>query len=252
MTDAYEETMTDAYKDDLAFIHDAGFGDPARNAAPVIVEQLRRTGLTEGLVVDLGCGSGIVAEAIAAAGYDILGIDISSAMISLAQRRVPTGEFRCESLLKSSLPPCVAVSAVGECVNYLFDGRNSANSRRTLFQRVYRSLNPNGIFLFDAAGPGRVPVAGLLKTHREGDGWAVLVTAHEDRQQGTLTRQITSFRQVGALYRRDEELHRLVLVKPSEVAAELRKIGFRVRVLSGYGEMRFPKGWAAFLARKPA
>ena len=60
----------------------------------------------------------------------------------------------------------------------------------------------------------------------------------EDRQRQLLTRRITSFRQVGELYRRDQEVHRQRLLAGSELAAQLRSIGFRVRILRGYGPLR--------------
>jgi hypothetical protein len=85
----------------------------------------------------------------------------------------------------------------------------------------------------------------------EGKDWAVLVTAEEDRRRGQLTRRITSFRKVGELYRRDEEIHRLRLFRRSELARQLRAVGFRVRTLAGYGPLRFAAGHFGFLARKP-
>ena len=42
---------------------------------------------------DLGCGSGIWAKELAAAGYRVLGIDLSEAMIAIANRAVEIGEF---------------------------------------------------------------------------------------------------------------------------------------------------------------
>jgi hypothetical protein len=66
-----------------------------------------------------------------------------------------------------------------------------------------------------------------------------------------LIRHITSFRKVGDLYRRDEEVHRQRLFTRSEVATQLRSCGFRVRVLRGYGPLCFPPGVFGFLARKP-
>ena len=149
--------MTDAYRDDLAYIHDAGFGSFARAAAPVLVEMLRRSGISDGLVIDLGCGSGILSEAMRGPGYDVLGIDISPAMVAMARTRVPKGQFRVESLLTAKLPQAVAVSAVGECINYLFDAANSGSNLAKLFGRVHESLLPGGIFLLDVAEPGRVP-----------------------------------------------------------------------------------------------
>jgi SAM-dependent methyltransferase len=211
---------------------------------------MRRHGVDRGLVIDLGCGSGIWARELSTAGYDVLGLDISEAMIAMARERVPHGQFRQESFLMARLPACVAVTALGECFNYLFDTNNTRQELLKLFRRIYAALNPGGLFIFDVAEPGRVPGPGPQRSYREGEDWAVLVTAEEDRRRRLLTRQITSFRKVGALYRRAQEVHRLRLFMRSELAAQLRGIGFRVRILSGYGQLRFAPGYVGFLARK--
>jgi hypothetical protein len=67
-----------------------------------------------------------------------------------------------------------------------------------------------------------------------------------------LTRRITCFRRVGKHYRRDDEVHRLQLYKSSEIARELRRVGFRVRTMRAYGRYRLLRAHAAFIARKPA
>jgi SAM-dependent methyltransferase len=242
--------MTDAYRDDLAHIHDAGFGGFAQAAAPVLMEALSASGINQGLVIDLGCGSGILSRAIYQAGYDVLGIDISEAMIVMARQRVPRGKFRVESLLKAKLPPSVAVAAIGEAINYLFDPENTKSSLAKLLQRIHDALQPGGVFLFDVAEPGRVPGTGPVQTYFEGNDWAVLVRSEEDRKRRFLTRTITSFRQVGELYRRDQEVHCQRLLPRSELAAQLRRIGFRVRILRGYGKLRFGAGHVGLLARK--
>jgi len=239
----------EAYGNDLAYIHDAGFGALARHAAPVLLDALRRRGIDRGLVIDLGCGSGILSEEIAAAGYDVLGIDISEAMIAMARERVPQGEFRVESLLRAELPPCVAVAAVGEAFNYLFDSANSERALAKLFKRIHTALDPGGLLLFDVAEPGRAGT-GPQRKHVETKDWAVLLTLEEDERRRLLTRRITTFRKVGDLYRREEEIHRLRLFPRSEVAAQLRGLGFRVRTLAGYGPERFARGLVGFLARK--
>jgi methylase of polypeptide subunit release factors len=52
--------MTQAlYGPDLAHVHDAAFGGWVREAGPFVLARLREAGIEEGLVVDLGCGSGI-------------------------------------------------------------------------------------------------------------------------------------------------------------------------------------------------
>jgi SAM-dependent methyltransferase len=243
--------MTNNYGDDLAYIHDAGFGDLARNAAPLLVEALHRRGIADGLVIDLGCGSGLLARGMSKSGYDVLGIDISPAMIALARERVPEGRFLVGSLLSTELPSCVGVAAVGEGFNYLFDRSNTKHRLSRLLRRIYKALDPKGVLIFDVAAPGRVPEGGPRRSYVEGKDWAVLVTAEEDRRRRLLTRRITSFRRVGELYRRDQETHRLRLLSRSEVASELRGLGFRARILSGYGPLKFVPGHVGFLAGKP-
>ena len=241
--------MTGLYREDLAYVHDAGYGATARAGAAVLLEALRR-GPPSGLVIDLGCGSGILSERVAAAGYDVLGVDLSGDLLALARKRVPGGRFRRGSLWNTELPPCIAVAAVGEVVNYLFDG-GARQGPGKLFRRVHAALPPGGPFLLDLAGPGRLAGAGRARHWAEGEDWAVLVSAEEDRERRLLTRRITTFRRVGAAYRRDDEVHRQRLYPPADAAALLREAGFRVRVLRGYGKLRFARGVAGFLARRP-
>ena len=232
------------YHADLAHVHDDGFGGPARGAAAVLLDALRRRGVTSGRVVDLACGSGILSERLSDAAFDVLGIDLSPDMLALARRRAPKATFVEGSLLSAELPPCVAVAIVGEGVNYLFDETHSKRALAKLFRRIHAALSPGGVLLFDAAGPGREPA----RNFREGDGWAVLFESKLDARKKTLTRTITTFCRAGELYRRDEEVHRLRLLAVEEVMELLRTAGLRVRVLSGYGEFRFPPGWTGFLA----
>src|SRR5207248_184438 len=158
--------MPKAYGDDLAHIHDVGYGDFARNAAPALLRLLRRSGLGGGWVVDLGCGSGIWAQALVSAGYDVLGTDLSPAMVALARARVPGGHFRVGSFVDAALPPCVAVTALGECFSFLFDRGNTRRGLRALFRRAHAALCPGGLLIFDVAGPGRVGGRGPRRVPR--------------------------------------------------------------------------------------
>jgi SAM-dependent methyltransferase len=242
--------MVNAYREDLASIHDAGFGRFAREAAALLLRELRPSTMERGLVIDLGCGSGILAEQLANGGFDVLGIDLSASLITLARNRVPGGQFRVESLLTAQLPRCIAIAAVGECVNYLFDDRHSLEGVRQVLGRAFAALVPGGLLVFDVAEPGRVP-DGASKTFTEGEDWAVLVAAEEDLQHEFVTRHITTFRRAGELYRRDHEIHRLRLLPRKQVLSWLQDIGFRVEILNAYGTTRFPTRYVGFLARKP-
>jgi len=96
--------MSTGYREDLAYIHDAGFGQLAAHAAAVVAEVLRAAGHHGGLVVDLGCGSGVAARELCGAGYDVLGIDLSSALVETARRRVPSATFQVGSCLSADIP----------------------------------------------------------------------------------------------------------------------------------------------------
>jgi SAM-dependent methyltransferase len=239
-----------AYRDDLAFIHDAGFGDMASEAAGELLRLLRKRKVTRGRIVDLGCGSGVLAQAMCDAGYDTTGYDISPAMIRLARKRGSTAEFHCAPLLSVRLPRCVAICAIGEVFNYLFDRRTTQHGLNEMFARIHRALEPGGLFLFDVALVGRVP-GGTRRSFVEGDGWTCLVEAVEDRKNHILERRITIFRRVGRHFRRDDEVHRLRLFQRDELREMLRAVGFRVRSVRGWGASRFPRGYAGFVCIKP-
>jgi SAM-dependent methyltransferase len=236
--------MGTPYGPDLAEIHDEAFGDWARAAANVLLAHA-----PPGPVVDLGCGSGILAEEVARAGRPVLGIDLSPAMLRLAKSRAPKATFRKGSLLDAEVPPCAAVAIVGEGVNHLFDGHDHERRLRALFRRIHAALAPGGILVLDAAGPGRASRAGT-RSWREGKDWAVLTESRE--AGGRLTRRIVTFRRDGKAWRRRVEAHELRLLGPRGLAKALGAAGFAVQRLDGYGMLRLPKGHAAFIARKPS
>jgi len=148
------------------------------------------------------------------------------------------------------LPPCDAVTSIGECLNYA-SGRPPARHRPAeLFARVFAALRPRGVFLFDVAEPSRIPPGGPRKHFVEGRDWTILVETEGDRKRNTLTR-IVSFRRIGTRYRRSREVHRLQLYPAADLLNALTRAGFRAERLSGYGRFRFPEGIAGYLACKP-
>lgn len=237
------------YREDLAYIHDVGFRTYTLQALPGILAILKQQGLQEGLIVDLGCGSGLSAEAFVRAGYRVLGIDLSAAMIDIARTRVPEAEFRVESLFRVEIPECSAVVSIGECFNYLFDPHSQDLIQ--VFQRIYHALASGGLFIFDIAEPAQVPSLSPIKSFTEGEDWIVLVEKKEDPQQQILTRRIITFRQVGDQYRRDDEVHCQQLYAAEDIVAMLQQVGFQVEVGHRYGAFALPDAHAVLLAQKP-
>lgn len=242
--------MEQWYKEDLAYIHDIGYSDYALKSVPEILAILAQNNIQDGLVVDLGCGSGLSALELIKAQYRVLGIDISESLIAIARARVPSAQFRVESLFKTNFPQCNAVISIGECLNYLFDVANNCQRLTQLFNRVYQALMPGGVFVFDIAEPGQVPLGQNVKSFNEGKDWIVLVDKKEDPEQSTLIRRIITFRKMGEYYRRDNEVHHLRLYKATDIFEELLQAGFQAQIMHSYGQYELPKAHTAFIARK--
>jgi hypothetical protein len=105
------------------------------------------------------------------------------------------------------------------------------------------------MLVFDIAEPGRS--RGLKQLFKEGPDYACLVDYEHETSKQRLTRHIVTYRKVGDAYHRHQETHRLQLYRGSAVARVLREIGFRVRLVRGYGAYRFPKCVVGVVARKP-
>lgn len=239
------------YGHDLAYVHDAAFGELARGAARTLLRQLTRAGIDRGLIVDLGAGSGITAAMLTDAGYDVLGVELSGDMVEIARRRAPTARFLQASLLDADLPACVAVTAVGECLNYAADRRAGRQRLTRVFARVHRALEPGGLFLLDLAEPGRERRT-PRRAWSEGRDWLLCLEATEESDPPVLHRRITTFRQSGGAWRRSDELHTLRLYPREVVLEDLSAAGFQSRLLASYGRAwRFRRGHAGILASKP-
>jgi SAM-dependent methyltransferase len=244
---------TEPYGADLAWVHHEQFGLLALGAATVVLDALQTAGLRSGLVVDLGCGTGIMARALTDAGYDVLGVDASASMLTIARGHAPLAELWQGSLLDVEIPQCVAVTAIGECVNYRVGERAydlaGMAAVRWLVARSAAALVPGGLLLFDTAGPGRAGPDRWQEVVNLADDWAMVMRAREERD--LLTRDITLFRRYGEAYRRSNERHVLQLVSPDLVERVLADVGFQVRRLSGYAGAKTGPGWTAFQATQP-
>jgi 2-polyprenyl-3-methyl-5-hydroxy-6-metoxy-1,4-benzoquinol methylase len=216
------------YGPDLAHIHHHGFSEFAEAAAPFVIAQLRKHEAKS--VVEVGCGSGILARELTRAGFDVHGYDASPSMIAIARRTAPRARFDV-ARFRDVDAHADAVIAMGEVLNY-----GTFDDVRAFIASVQAKL-----LLFDVAERGAYPVH---DEHRSGgDDWSVIAIKDSD---GThLTRRVLTFRADG---RRDEEVHRLELYDRQELSALLRAHGFRVAVRRSYGARRLPKGHVLYVA----
>lgn len=124
---------------------------------------------------------------LTAAGYRVLGIDPSPAMLELAAERAPEALFKLGDAATAELPRCIAVAALGEPLNYVAGADPDAGfDLQAIFARIHEALMPGGILAFDLAGPTREAPREAVRNWTEGDGWTALV---ELTQTGRLLRR---------------------------------------------------------------
>ena len=221
------------YARDLARVHDEGYGDFARAGAEALLELIE----PPGLVVELGCGTGISSAVLAEAGFDIAGVDASEEMLAIARKRVPGATFVQQSAWEFDIPPCRAVTAFGEVLNYTNAGSGDLGR---ICARAHHSLEPEGLFLFDVATVGR----GSGTHHQDGPGWSVDSESVEDGR--TFVRRI----ELTIDGRHSEETHVLHLYERAEIEQCLEGLGFVTETLEGYGDFGFWPGYAGYAARR--
>jgi SAM-dependent methyltransferase len=246
------------YSTDLAYIHDAGFGDFAERVSPEIVRILRRHGtcpsaVRAALIVEVGCGSGTLARHLVEAGYDVLGIDISPAMVRLARAKARGARVRVGSLTDVRLPACRAVVAINEVVTYVPAtgiGTRVEKPLRDFFARVHDALPPRGLFIFDFIE------SGARRTYRAksraGPDWVIAAHAELDPSGHMLTRRMVTIRKMGRQFRRSQERHRVRIYTRDAVRRALADAGFTARMSRAYGRQRLTAGAVAVVAARRA
>lgn len=201
------------YGEDLAYIHDQGYSAQAEQAASFIVRMLQSKGLRHGHILDLGCGNGYSTAVFDKAGYDVIGMDRSPAMIRLAKHRVPRRTFMIGSRVATTKVRWDAIVAIGEVVNYV----PSRLALRNMIRRTLTTLRPGGYFVFDIRTP---PPSGSpleWSNGRTGKDWAVIAASCLAPTKQRLTRTITTFRKIHGKWRRGQETHQQQLYRPIEI-----------------------------------
>lgn len=161
------------YRPDLALVHHLGFGFHADACAPGILALLEPVRARHGLVLEVGCGSGLLTRHLIDAGHRVVATDGSPAMVELARRyAIGAEDVRVLVLPDDPLPPADAVVSVGHVVNYV--GDRDAVERAIV--AIAGAVRPDGLLAIDvcdlewAAVRQGAPGAGKI-----GEDWAIAV-----------------------------------------------------------------------------
>ncbi len=234
------------YRDDLARIHHLGFGFHAEATAPGILALLEP--VRGGLVVELGCGSGLLTRFLVEAGHRVIATDASPALLALARSHAGVAdEIRRLTLPDDPIPEADAIVSVGHALSYLDE---VADVERSLVA-IAGALRPGGVLAIDlcdlewaAARRDQRPVGWV------GEDWA-LVTEFSVPSPDRYVRQMATFtRNDDGTYRRDDERHDNVMVDVSTVPVLLAEHGVEAEVRDAFGDESLPVGLKAIVGRK--
>lgn len=123
---------------------------PYEEWAEYLTGLLREYGVCDGLLLDLGCGTGNMTELLAAAGYDMIGADNSEDMLEIAmEKRITSGHeilYLLQDMREFELYGTVrAVVSICDSLNYITDEEDLVQ----VFRLVNNYLDPQGVFIFD-------------------------------------------------------------------------------------------------------
>lgn len=123
---------------------------PYEEWAEYLISLLKEYQVEDGLVLDMGCGTGSMTELLAEAGYDMIGIDNSQEMLEIAmEKRDESGHdilYLLQDMREFELYGTVkAVVSICDSVNYITE----EEELEEVFRLVNNYLDPKGIFIFD-------------------------------------------------------------------------------------------------------
>ena len=194
-------------------------GVPYEEWADRITENLKEYGIEDGLVLDLGCGTGSMTELLAGAGYDMIGVDASEEMLELAdEKKEKSGHdilYLLQDMREFELYGTVrAIVSVCDSLNYVTEEADLFQ----VFRLAHNYLDPDGVFLFDM---------NTVYKYAEILGESVIA---ENREEGSFIWE-NYFDPEDGLNGRYEETHFQRAYETETVLGLLEKAGFRVEKL---------------------
>lgn len=136
---------------DFAMVYDKFMDEiPYEKWCENVVNELQNYDIKDGLVLELGCGTGSMTELMAAKGYDMIGIDCAQEMLNIAYDKKEKSGYDIlylnQDMREFELYGTVrAVISVCDSVNYLLMDEDLIEC----FKLVNNYLDPKGIFFFD-------------------------------------------------------------------------------------------------------
>ena len=174
-----------------------------------ITELLREYGIQDGLVLELGCGTGVLTRKLAAKGYDMIGVDYSEDMLEIAMDHRQEGEdilYLLQDMREFELYGTVrAAVSICDSMNYIVEYQDLVQ----VMKLVNNYLDPGGIFIFDLNTPYKYEeILGENTFAENRPEGSFIWENYYDGETGINEYDLTLFvREKEGLYRKFEETH---------------------------------------------
>lgn len=199
---------------------------------------LEKENLHPRTAVDLACGTGSVALLLAERGLEVTAVDMSEEMLTVAVQRAQDMDnpplFVCQPLQRLHLPKGVdlAVCAL-DSLDYITDPVDC----QTAIRRIYKALNPGGIFVFDVNTPEKLrAMDGQVFLDEDDDVYCVW-RGEFDPQTNICSYGMDLFQRQGGAWQRSFEEHREYAYTAQQLTQYLKQAGFTE--IAVYGDRSF-------------
>ena len=190
---------------------------------------LRDSGIRDGLVLDLGCGTGNITERLAKAGYDMIGVDASEDMLSCAlKKRDSSGSdilYLQQDMRSFELYGTVrAVVSLCDSMNYILDYGDLVK----VFRLVNNYLDPGGRLIFDLRTEADYAAIGERTIAEDREESSFIWDNDYDPETRENAYELALFiRESGDRYRKFTETHVQKAWRPEEIRRALAEAGLR-------------------------
>ena len=195
----------------------------------------RRFGLSPNMVLDLACGTGGLTAILNWQGYEMIGVDASAEMLTIARQKDEGILFLQQDMRSFELYGTVdAIICCCDGINYLLD----EEGLRSTFALCANYLNPKGLLVFDINTEhkfSKVLADNIFADTCDDSAYIWENTYHEDEKINEYA--ISCFVREGEVYRRFDEVHLQKAHSPREIEAALARAGFEV--VGQYHELTF-------------
>ncbi len=191
-------------------------------------------------LLDLGCGTGNLTLPLSQTGYQVIGVDSSSEMLTIAANKglaanLGLSRWRLQDMRQLRLAKDSFDAVVCAC-----DGFNYLTTQSELeqtLQGIANCLVPGGLLLFDLHSEHKMRhVFDGGQFVQECESGYCVWSSRFDRVSGDCWHELTIFLPLQeGLYRRQEEVHRQHYFPPQAISAALERNGFTLLGLFAWG-----------------